>query len=49
MADQMRSAIDKATEFYIRKILETGTYKETELNKLTLTELAVIYRRLFKK
>jgi hypothetical protein len=45
----MRRAIDKATEFYIRKILEADGYNISDLKQLTLTELAVIYRKLLKK
>lgn len=46
MANQLRAAIKKAKNYYIRKIIATGLYhSDHELAELTLSELEIIYQK----
>jgi hypothetical protein len=50
MADQMRQALGKVKDYYIRKLIELDVYKpsDPQLQKLTLTEMAALYKKYSK-
>ncbi len=47
MSKQLRDAIEKARSYYIQKLLEHGVYtsEDDRIHQLTLTELAMAYKR----
>jgi TRAP-type uncharacterized transport system substrate-binding protein len=47
MSQQLRKAIEKAKEYYIQKLIESGVYKNTdhELYQLTLSEMISLFKK----
>jgi hypothetical protein len=50
MSNYLRTAIEQVKQFYITKIIDANLQRETpqELTELTVSELAVIYKRADK-
>ncbi|WML51046.1 Fur-regulated basic protein FbpA [Neobacillus sp. PS3-12] len=50
MSNYLRTAIEQVKQFYITKIIDANLQRETpqELTELTVSELAVIYKRAVK-
>jgi hypothetical protein len=47
MSQQLRKAIEKAKEYYIQRLIETGIYKDSdpELYELTLSEMISLFKK----